>query len=78
MAFKKMIQSQLTLTINLPVPSLFAQPRFVKNLWDLDCGKNEPSQLQCQLRFKELILRKFFNHPEMVCTVQDLNLQPSD
>ena len=49
-----------------------------ENLWDLDWGKNEPSQLRYQLRFEELILRKFFNHREMVCTVQDLNLQPSD
>jgi hypothetical protein len=31
-----------------------------------------------QLRFEELILRKFFNHQEMVCTVQESNLQPSD
>src|SRR4029077_7989255 len=48
------------------------------SLWDLDCGKNEPSQLRCQLCFEELILRKFFNHREMSCTVQESNLQPSD
>jgi hypothetical protein len=67
----------VVLTITLLVQPL-ALAKVDENLWDLDRDKNEPSQLRCQLRFEELILRKFFSHREMICTVQDLNLQPSD